>query len=51
MQLFTDLFSNVLNFTWQEGVMILVGCVLIYLAIKREMEPPCCCPWASAPFW
>ena len=39
MQLFTDLFSNVLNFTWQEGVMILVGCVLIYLAIKREMEP------------
>ena len=29
MQLFTDLFSNVLNFTWQEGVMILVGCVLI----------------------
>ena len=39
MQLFTDLFSNVLNFTWQEGVMILVGCVLIYLAIEKGFEP------------
>lgn len=39
MQLFYDLFANVLNFTWQEGVMILIGCLLITLAIKREMEP------------
>ena len=39
MQLFYDLFANVLNFTWQEAVMILIGCLLIYLAVKREMEP------------
>ena len=39
MQLFSDLFGNVLNFTWQEGVMILIGCVLIFLAIRKEMEP------------
>ena len=39
MSLFTDLFSNVLNFTWQEGVMILIGCILIFLAIRKEMEP------------
>lgn len=39
MELFFDLFSNVLNFTWQEGVMIAIGCLLIFLAVKREMEP------------
>ncbi len=39
MSLFTDLFSNVLNFTWQQGVMIVIGCVLILLAIVKEMEP------------
>ena len=39
MQLFSDLFSNVLNFTWQQGLMILIGCLLIFLAVKREMEP------------
>ena len=39
MQLFYDLFANVLNFTWQEGVMILIGCLLIFLAVRREMEP------------
>ena len=39
MQLFLDLFGNVLRFTWQEGVMLLIGGVLIYLAIRREMEP------------
>lgn len=39
MQDFLDLFSNVTNFTWQQGVMIAIGCVLIYLAIAREMEP------------
>ncbi len=37
--MFYDLFSNVLNFTWQQGVMILIGLVLICLAVKREMEP------------
>ena len=32
-------FSNVTNFTWQAGLMIAIGCVLIYLAIVKEMEP------------
>ncbi len=39
MGIFTDLFSNALGFTWQQGVMIVVGCTLIYLAIKKDMEP------------
>ena len=39
MQLFSDLFSNVLNFTWQQLLMVGVGCLLVYLAIKKEMEP------------
>ena len=34
-----DLFSNVLNITWQQVVMWVIGGVLIYLAIKKEMEP------------
>ena len=38
MQLFLDLFGNVLNFTWQQIVMILVGSLLVFLAIKRQME-------------
>ena len=33
------LYENLLNFTWQNGVMILIGLLLIYLAIKKEMEP------------
>ncbi len=33
------LYKNLLAFTWQDLVMILIGCVLIYLAIKKEMEP------------
>ena len=39
MQEFLELFGNVLNFTWQQGLMIVVGCVLVYLAIVHEMEP------------
>ena len=39
MQLFQDLFGNVLRFTWQEGVMLCIGGLLIYLAIRRQMEP------------
>lgn len=31
--------SGFINFTWQHGVMILVGCVLLYLAIGRGFEP------------
>jgi len=37
--MFYDLFANVLNFTWQQGAMILIGLALICLAVKREMEP------------
>lgn len=33
------LYENLLNFTWQQGVMVLIGAVLIFLAIKKEMEP------------
>lgn len=33
------LFSNVLNITWQQAVMWVIGGVLIYLAIKKDMEP------------
>ena len=33
------LFSNVLNITWQQVVMWVIGGVLIYLAIKKDMEP------------
>lgn len=39
MQFFYDLFGNVLNFTWQQGLMIAIGCALIWCAIKKEMEP------------
>lgn len=34
-----ELFGNICNFTWQQGVMILIGLVLIWLAIKKDMEP------------
>ena len=33
------LYKNLLAFSWQDIVMILIGCLLIYLAIKKEMEP------------
>jgi len=33
------LYKNFQYFTWQDVVMILIGCLLIYLAIKKEMEP------------
>lgn len=39
MEIFSDLFGNVLNFTWQQALMIVIGCLLVYLAVKREMEP------------
>lgn len=39
MNFLTDLFYNIGNFTWQQGVMIIIGGLLIYLAIKRDMEP------------
>jgi len=27
------------NFQWSHGVMIVVGCALLYLGIKKDMEP------------
>ncbi len=33
------LFNGFANLQWTNGIMILVGCVLIYLGIKKEMEP------------
>ncbi len=33
------LYSNLLAFQWQDLVMILIGCLLVYLAIAKEMEP------------
>ena len=35
----SELFSNVLNLTWQQVVMWLIGAILIYLAIRKNMEP------------
>ena len=33
-----ELFSNILNITWQQAVMWVIGGVLIYLAIAKDME-------------
>ena len=33
------LYSNLLDITWQQGVMWIIGGILIFLAIKKEMEP------------
>lgn len=35
----TELFGNVLNITWQQVVMWIIGGLLIYLAVKKDMEP------------
>ncbi len=34
-----ELFSNALNITWQQVVMWIIGGLLIYLAVKKDMEP------------
>ena len=34
-----ELFSNFGEITWQMVVMWLIGALLIYLAIKKDMEP------------
>lgn len=39
MNFFTELFGNFANITWQQIVMWIIGGVLIYLAIKKDMEP------------
>ena len=33
------LYANILDITWQQVVMWAIGGVLIYLAIKKDMEP------------
>ena len=33
------LYQNMLNITWQQAVMWLIGGLLIFLAIKKQMEP------------
>ena len=33
------LYKNLLEFQWQDLIMILLGCLLIFLAVKKEMEP------------
>ncbi len=33
------LYENLSKFQWEQGVMILIGLVLIFLAIKKQMEP------------
>ena len=39
MDIFQDLFGNVLELQWQQVVMWIIGGILIYLAIKKDMEP------------
>ncbi len=39
MSIFADLFGNVLNLKPQMVVMWIIGGILIYLAIKKDMEP------------
>lgn len=34
-----ELFIGIKNMTWQHGIMVLIGLILIYLAIKKEYEP------------
>lgn len=39
MDVLSRLAEGVLGFTWQNGVMLVLGCVLIWLAIKKQYEP------------
>ncbi len=39
MDIFLSLFENIGNVTWQMMLMWLIGAILIWLAIKKEMEP------------
>ena len=39
MQAILELFENLTNVTWQMAVMWLIGGILIFLAIKKNMEP------------
>jgi oxaloacetate decarboxylase beta subunit len=39
MEFLNDLFIGITLFTWKQVIMIMIGCTLIYLAIKKEYEP------------
>lgn len=43
MEVLTSAFNSLLqgfaNFTWQSGVMLIIGCVFLYLGIARKFEP------------
>lgn len=43
MDVFLDALASLgqgfLNLTWQGGIMILIGCLLLYLGIGRKIEP------------
>src|SRR4030042_6189937 len=43
MDVFLDALSSLgqgfLNLTWQSGIMILIGCLALYLGIGRKVEP------------
>lgn len=39
METLDKLLQGIYGFTWQNAVMLLIGCILIYLAIKKEYEP------------
>ena len=45
------LYENLLDLTLPMVIMWVIGGVLIYLAIAKDMEPHCCCPLALAPSW
>lgn len=38
-QFFAEVFGGILNFGWQNLIMIIIGGLLLYLAIAREYEP------------
>jgi oxaloacetate decarboxylase beta subunit len=53
--MFMDLLKGITNLSWQNGVMLLVGVVLLYLAIVKDFEPLLLLPigmgciWANLP--
>lgn len=45
------LLEGITAVTWQQAVMYVVGIILIWLAVKRNMNHPFFCPWVLAPYW
>jgi len=39
MEMLLEIFRGLLSITWQQGLMYIIGLVLIYLAIKKDYEP------------